>query len=280
MEGLKALLIIKVEKIIVVKTNFMSKIVEIKLIEKKGSSTFCGHVRYSNTKDTLSPYYDSSGILYTGLTKEEAKEYGDMLKQDLSATSDYWHNYTVVMTPKGLTLDLENDLHKLMYKFLQGHYRIAKSLSDPNIGIKDYYIVDENLEASVINTKASFKRKANQLFDKLSTENKKDILMLYPGFTNMDTVSAEIVDARLYQKLEEDPARFINLAEDKKRDLKIMLKELISADILRKNKTSYYYGQDFLGHDEESTITYLEHPDHQGLKIDLIKQLEVKGKKK
>lgn len=254
----------------------MNGIVKIKLLDKKGNNTFNGFVRYNNTTDTLSPYYDSTGVIYTGLNEEDAKRFGEILNKDLSPLSDFWHTFTVVMKGKEKTLNLANPLQELEYKFLKGHYRVAQSLTDPNIGIKDYYIVDENKEAEVINNKASLKIKANQLFSKLSTENKKDILKLYPGFSNMDTVSSEVVDARLYEKLESDPARFIEHAEDKKRDLKVMLKDLVSASILKKNKSSYYYGTDFLGHDEDSTIEYLEHPDQQGLKIDLMKQLQAK----
>lgn len=253
-----------------------NKIVKIKLIDKKGSQTFNGFVRYKNTKDYITPYYTKSGIIYTGLTEDEAKYFGEKIKQDLSPLSEFWHTFNIVMTDKVKELDLSNITHQLEYKFLQGHYRIATDPTDPNIGLKDYVILDESKEADVINKRSAAKRKANQLFDKLSTDNKKDILKLYPGFTNMDSVSTSIIDARLYEKLEADPDKFINYAEDKKRDLKVMLKDLVSKEILRKNKTSYYYGEDFLGHDEESTITYLEHPDHQGLKIDLIKQLEAK----
>ena len=256
----------------------MNNIVKIKLVDKKGSQTFNGFVRYKNTKDYITPYYTKSGVIYTGLTEEEAKYFGEKLQKDLNPLSEFWHTFSIIMTDKIKELDLSNITHQLEYKFLQGHIRIASDPTDPNIGIKDYVILDENKEAEVINKRSISKRKANQLFDKLSTDNKKDILRLYPGFTNMDTVSSEIIDARLYEKLEENPEKFIAHAEDKKRDMKVMLKDLVATELLRKNKSSYYYGEDFLGHDEESTIEYLSHPDHQGLKIDLIKQLEVKRK--
>lgn len=255
--------------------------VEIKVVEKNGNGTFNGFVRYPNTSDTISPYFDgTTGILYTGLTEEDEKYFGGKLQKDLSKESSFWDDFKIVLKPKGITLELTNITHQLQYKFLQNHYRIAQSLTDPGIGIKDYYIVDDNKEAELVNNKAQLKIKANGLFSKLSVENKKDILKLYPNYTNMDTVSTTIIDAKLYEELEKNPAKFISHAEDKKRDLKVLLKDLISAELLRKNKSSYYYGEDFLGHDEESTIEYLEHPDRQGLKIDLLKQLEVKGKKK
>lgn len=257
-----------------------NRTVIIKLVDRKeGNNTFNSHVRYNNTKDTLSPYYEANGVLYTGLTPERAEYFGQRLKQDLSLTSRFWDEYKVVMNNKPKVLHLDNILHELEYEFLKGHYRVANSITDENVGIKDYIIIDEDREAELLNNKAALKIKANELFGKMSTENKKAILKLYPGFTSTDTVSAAIIDARLYEKLEKDPAKFIEHAEDKKRDLKVFLKDLVAEKILRKNKSSYYYGSDFLGHDEESTIEYLEHPDHQGLKIDLMKQLEVNKSK-
>lgn len=257
----------------------MSKIVKIKLIQKKGNNTFNGFIRYKNTKDYISTYYDSRGILYTGLTEEDSVRLSEKLKRDLSPHSPYWHEFAIVMSDKTLELDTSSPEQELQYLFLiGGHKRIATSLTDPDVGIKDYYIVDDNKEAEVINAKASIKIKANKLFGALSTENKKDILALYPGFTNIDSVSPDVVDARLYELLESNPARFIEQAEDKKRDTKILIKELVNANILRKNKTSYYYGEDFIGHDEETTITYIDEPSRQSLKIDLMAQLD-KAKK-
>lgn len=253
----------------------MDKIVKIKLVKKEG--VWNGFQRYSGTKDPITPYYDSTGLIYTGLDKEQQLKFESIFKKDLSPQSDFWKDYKVNMIgTKETVLNLNNPEHELAYYFLLNHKRIAKSITDKDIGLKDYYIVDENKEAEVINNKASIKIKANQLFAKLSTENKKDILKLYPGFLNTDNVSPSIIDAKLYQELEKDPNKFIEHAEDKKRDSKVLLKDLVKAGILRKNKSSFYYGDDFLGHDEESAITYIEDPVRQSLKIDLMAQLNKK----
>ena len=253
----------------------MNKIVKLRLVEKQGGlNTFNGFVRYKNTKDYITPYYDSRGVIYTGLTKEDEERLGKVLRQDLSSQSPFWHDFKIVMTEKEKELDVSSPDQELAYLFLaNGHNRVANSITDPTIGIKDYYIVDENKEAEVVNIKAEVKIKANKLFAGLSTENKKDILKLYPGFTNVDSVSTAIIDAKLYEQLERDPNRFIIQVEDKKRDSKLLLKDLVQFNIFRKNKSSYYYGDDFIGHDEESAVTYLDDPARQELKVDLMSQL-------
>lgn len=260
----------------------MSKIVKLKLIDKKGNNSFNGIVRYSNTKDYITPYYDERGVIYTGLTDEDAERLGKKLNADLSPESSFWHDYSIVMSEKEKQFDKSTPKGELDFLFLTGgHTRIAKSITDPGLGIKDYYIVDETKEAELVNTKASIKIKAIKLFDGLSTENKKDILKLYPGFTNLDSISAEVIDAKLYEFLEKDPSTFVHRAEDKKRDTKILLKELVDHNILRKNKSSFYYGEDFIGHDEESAISYIDEPVRQSLKIDLMAQLaKIKKSKK
>lgn len=257
----------------------MSKIVKIKLIDKKGSTAFNGHVRYKNTKDYITPYYTSIGSIYTGLSEADTKRLSEKLQKDLSPHSTFWHDYSIVMNEKVKELDTSNADHELAYLFLTGgHVRIASSITDPNIGIKDYYIIDENVEAQLVNTSASIKINANKIFSGLSAENKKDILKLYPGFSNLDSMSPEIIEAKLYEHLEKDPKRFISQAEDKKRDTKLLLKDLLTAGVLRKNKTSYYYGEDFVGHDEETAVTFLDDNANQSLKIDLMAQLS--GNKK
>lgn len=257
----------------------MSKTVIIKQVEKKDS--WNKFQRYSNTKDYVTPYFDETGI-YTGLTKEQEEDFSKRLGgKDLSRTSGFWDDYKVIMTDKPMILNLDNTDHELAYTFLSGHKRVAESITDPHIGNKDYYIVDDNKEAEVIMKKASEEIKASKIFSELSTQNKKDILRLYPGYITINNVSDSTIDSKLYTEMKKDPTRFILHAEDKKRDMKVFLKDLVSADILRKNKSSFYYGDDFIGHDEETAIAYIEDPARQSLKIDLMAQLgkSTKGKK-
>lgn len=232
-------------------------------------------IRYKNTKDHVGPFYTKTGTRYTGLTKEDAERLGKLLNADLSANSSFWDDFKVTMTDKEKILDLSNAEHELAYLFLLNHYRVAKSITEQSSN-KDYVIVDTDKEAELINNKAEIKRKANRLFDSLTAEQKKDVLKLYPGYVKADNVSASIVEARLYEQLELNPAKFVENAEDKKRDSKVFVKDLVDAGILRKNRSAYYYGKDNIGHDEESAITFIDDPENQGLKLALMQQLKNK----
>jgi len=81
--------------------------VEIKVVEKSGNSTFNGFVRYPNTNDTISPYFDGvTGVLYTGLSKDDEEYFGSILKKDLSKESSFWDDFKVIIKPKGITIEV------------------------------------------------------------------------------------------------------------------------------------------------------------------------------
>lgn len=250
----------------------MSKQVIVKSIKR---DTWSGFLRFNNTKDYITPLYDASGTLVTGLTEEDEKRLGAALKKDLAVNSDFWHEYKVLMSDRDKILYIETPEGELAHKFLLAHKRVANSELDKyNWPYADYIIYNEEGEAKVKNEKFSIKRKAMTEFNKLSVNQMRDILKLYPGYTKLDSITSEVVEARLFELMENDPAKFNELVGDKKLDMKVLLKDLVTAKVLRKNKSAYYYGTDNIGHDEESTITYLEDPQNQGLLVSVKKELE------
>lgn len=254
----------------------MSNLITVKPIKRE---TWSGFIRYKNTKDYISPHYDSTGSIVTGLTKEDEEKLGKELKKDLSPSSAFWREYAIIMTEKERVLNLDTPEGELAHKFLLANQRVANSETERHLWpAADYIIYSEEAEAKVKNEKFSLKRKAVTAFNELSAAEMRNILKLYPGFVNTESTSSEIVEAKLFEFMDKDPESFLLRVKDKKLDEKIFLKDLVAARILRKNKTSYYYGEDFIGHDEESTISYLDDLKNQDLKIDLKQQLE-KSKK-
>lgn len=245
----------------------MSNIVKVRPIKRPTWNNF---IRFKNTKDSLAPMHDSTGTIRTGLTKDDAIRLGAILQKDLNPASTFWHEYRVIMTDKEREFNLDNPEHELAVMFLRGDKRVANSQEEYDKGefpYAQYVIYDEEKAAKDKNKEFTVKRKAIIEFNKLSTDQMADILKLYPGFINLTSTKSDVIEASLFELLEKDPDKFINFAGDKRLDMKVFLKDLVSAKILRKNRTAFYYGEDSLGHDEESTITYLEDPKHQSLKI-------------
>lgn len=252
-------------------------IVRVKPIRKNKAWNGFSGVIYKGCTNKLVASMNQYGDIVTGLTEEDAERLGAILNKDLSPTSSFWHDYTVILNDKELVLNTDHPQDELKYKLLMSHQLVAKSVNDTNAKAI-YMIHDDNAEAVKINAKADVKIKASVLYSGLSLNQKKDILRLYPGFIKTDSVSEDIINARLYEQMDRDPAKFVALVEDKKRDMKLLIKDLVTAKILRKNKNAYYYGDDILGHDEESTITHLDDPLNQGLKVSLMKELKQKNK--
>ena len=132
----------------------MSRLVTIKAVEKDNG--WSKITRYANTKDYITPYYRQDRTKYIGLSKEDQVRLGEVLRVDLDVRSEFWKDFYVIMTDKPKQLDLDVPEDELAYKFLTGgHFRIASSPTDPNLGTKDYLVVDENKVAEVIMNKAA-----------------------------------------------------------------------------------------------------------------------------
>src|SRR5690606_23525302 len=152
-------------------------------------------------------------------------------------------------------------------------YRVQ---ADPKVDnpLADYVLYSTLDEARKTVSNASLKIKAFSLYGKLSMQDKRDLLKLYPGYARTDNVADDIIEANLLKELEKDYQRFITRVEDKDRSSKVFVEELIANKILTKNKNMYKYGEDVLGHNLESTIAHLDDPKNQGLKIALMQELK------
>jgi len=105
----------------------------------------------------------------------------------------------------------------------------------------------------------------------------RNVLKLYGLKT--DSLSNEVVENRLTAEVDRDPKRFLTIILDKKFDLKLLVEECLQYNILRKNRTAVYYGEDSLGHDIEAAISFLEHGKNQSILVTLKGQLEAKKEK-
>lgn len=239
---------------------------------KRSDSRF-NSPRFKNGKDVLTAWFNKFNVLQTGLSTEDAERLGALIGKDLSPISPFWNDYSVTIMDKDLILHTENPEDELKYLVLKAHYRVANGPDDAN-PIADYVIYDEVKEAVKTNEIASVKIKAYTLYSKLTMSQKREILKLYPGYMRTDNVEDALIESNLVKVMESDFSKFITIVEDKELNSKIFLKDLVTARILTKNKNMYKYGDDVIGHSEESTIEHLNDPKNQGLKIALIKELE------
>lgn len=236
--------------------------------------------RFKGTKDILTAYYDRFGSRITGLEPEDLPKFEEYFKQDLSPNSPFWDDYKIIISSRPLHLDTDKIEDELKFKVLKAHYRVKSSITDKSKPNADYVIVNEEIEASINVNKAEEKIKAYTTFSTLTANQKADILRLYPSYTRTSDVNPTIIEAKLLAEMEKNFTKFNSLVSDVNRDMKIFLKDLVSAGILTKNRTSFKYGSDIIGHNEEAAIDHLNDPLYQTLKVSLMKELKEYNKQK
>lgn len=253
----------------------MNTIIRLKPLKNKRNS-WSGVTRYKKCQDSIAPYFNRAGVVETGLSSEDI----DFLKKhfpekDFSPSSSFWHEFRVIMDDKEREFDTSNPEHYLIYKFLLSHKRVANSVNElDKFPYAEYVIADDREEAKKVNVQFNSELEAFKEFAKLTPEDMRNILKLYPGNAKYGNSDPEIIQAKLGGYMKNDPVTFLGIVKDKFKDTKIFIKDLVDNKILRKNKQAYYYGEDPIGHDLESTVTYLNDLNNQALKVALKQALE------
>ena len=136
-------------------------------------------------------------------------------------------------------------------------------------------LINKESEAQESNRLNKLKRNAIKEFDKMSLEDMRKCLRLY-GYKS-DTMSAELVESKLYSLVEDNPNKFFTKwVNNKSRSTEVIIESALAKNILRKSKNVYYYGTDIIGSSLVDTIAYLDDPKNQDLKLTITQELESK----
>lgn len=236
-----------------------------------------GLTKWPTTFDYIGPYYTRNGSLYTGLSTSDARRLEQALNKEqgeLSPNSDFWVTFAVKIGKRDLILDTENPLDELQYLFLKGHKRVADGLSNMSPA-KDYVIINKDAEAEQTNRVNKAKREAYREFDKMSIEDMRKCLRLY-GMKS-DTMSNELVEAKLAEQVETAPDKFMTKwVQNPNKEINFVIEEAISKNIIRKNRTQYFFGTDLIGNGIEDVIAYLQDKKNQDIKLAILNEIKSK----
>jgi len=231
--------------------------------------------KYRNCYEDVAPYWTRSGRIYTGLTQTDERRLGDLLGQDLRASSDYWKNFHIRTAGKDLYLDIEDPLNELKWLFLKNHKRVKASLSEQK-ATANFVLINKDEEAKRSNVYNKIRRDAIKGFDTLSPDDMRRCLRLY-GHKG-DTLSNEVAENRLFEIVEGNPQAFLDRwINNKQRDTEVLVEQAISKNIIRRNKNIYKYGTEVIGHTLQETSEFLDDPRNQDIKIVIMKQIESKS---
>jgi hypothetical protein len=173
-----------------------------------------------------------------------------------------------------LILNTDKPEDELKYLFLKKHKRVADGLNNVTPST-DYVIINKDSEAKEANKLNKIKREAYREMDKMSIEDMRKCLRLY-GIKS-DTLSNEMVEAKLSEQIESAPDKFITRwVENPNREMNFIIETAISKNIIRRNRSQYYFGTDMIGNGLEDVIAYLNDKKNQDIRLAI--QQEIKSK--
>jgi hypothetical protein len=211
------------------------------------------------------------------LTAEDAerleKEIG-FEQGKLSPNSSFWDTFAVKVGKKDTILDTDRPEDELKYLFLKGHKRVANGLNKITPAT-DYVMINRDSEAEEANKINKIKREAYREMDKMSIEDMRKCLRLY-GIKS-DTMSNELIEAKLTEQIEESPKKFImKWVENPNKEINFVIEEAIAKNIIRKNRAQYYFGTDLIGNGLEDVIAYLKDKKNNDIKMAILNEIKSK----
>lgn len=236
-----------------------------------------GLTKWPTTFDYVGPYWTRTGNIYTGLSEEDARRLEKELGYEegkLNPSSEFWTTFAVQLGKRDLILDTNKPYDELKYLFLKNHKRVADGMNAMNPS-KDYLLINKDSEAEETNKRNKVKRDAYRELDKMSIEDMRKCLRLY-GMKS-DSMSNELVEAKLSEQIETAPDKFImKWVNNPNKEMNWMIEEALSKNILRKNRAQYYFGTDLIGNGIEDVIAYLKDKKNQDILISIKNELKSK----
>lgn len=236
-----------------------------------------GLMKWSGCYDYLGSYWTRSGSRYTGLSKEDQKELEEALGYTpgtLNQDSSFWDTFAVKIGKKDLIINTDTNEGRLQYLFLKNHKRVADGLNNVRPST-DYVLVNKEAEAEIANKASKIKREAYRAMDKMTLEEMRKCLRLYG--TKSDTLSNEMVEAKLAEHIEKDPSKFMMLwVNNPNKEYNFIVEAALAKNIIRKNRAAYYFGTDLIGNGIEDVIAYLKDKKNQDILLTIKGELESK----
>ena len=261
-------------------------LIQVKPIEIKKWHDKKGQESFARPK-IIQALVDPNSVTYqTGLSPEEEKKYGELLKVDLSSQYNmesphpFWDSKMgeVKLENRTMIFDTENPIDFIKIKICKASKYVANSLKEYEEGkfpFATHVIFDEREEVQIKASKISIKKEAIIESAKLSRVKKVELIRIIAN-KSVRNQSDEWVEVELDKILEAQPEKVLNMIKADKAETTIhaMILEGLEKNVLRKEGTSIYYFDDQLGYDIQSTINYFKDPSNQKLKAEIIEKLK------
>lgn len=247
-----------------------------------------GHTGSDSIKQpiTIEALYDAeTGGYATGLTEEEAREYGRKLGVDLSATYNQEREHEFWGT-KSSNVKLENNtmffddtkaIDFVKIKMLKASNRVANSLKEYQDGKfpdATHYIYDESEEVDAEATKFEKETKAFGILANMNSDDKASIVQIIANKT-VRGMKPNFIDAEISKIVKAELDEFLRITALDPKDvyLRAQVLEAVHRGILNKTGSNIQFMGDTIGYNLEAAIEYLKKPDNQQQKVSILSKL-------
>lgn len=240
---------------------------------KKGKESFKRAVK-------LEALVDPDKMEYaTGLTKQQADKYGELLRQDLSpqfvpgTPHPFWNSSLGVVKLENRTMffDTDNPLDFIHVSIMKASKFVANSKKEWEEGKfpeAEFLIHDELEEVEVQAAKLQVKQKAIIASASMSKSAKAEIILILDG-KNLKGKSDDFIDVEMFKIIERDPRNALRyIQRDKKENaLEALVTEALQKSVLKKKGHRIYFFESVLGSDITEVGAYLMDDENQDLKL-------------
>jgi hypothetical protein len=236
-----------------------------------------GAPAYKNAKVYFSVNLDKrTGERPRILDEEEVKYFSEQLgidpKQLSVPSSEYWRDFVYIMQGEKEELSEDDPLHKLVLKVLERDERVANGQEDiKNKSRAEYLLVKESQVIKTELDRATYKIDAMAKFAQLSEEDHINILLVYGR--NPKDMKADKIKLSVYQEIESNPAKFLNIVNDKNFDTKVLINDLVQEGKIKKQGSAFVFDGEMIAHDLESMVKYIKDPKNVNVVIGLKRAL-------
>ena len=254
-----------------------------------------GSTLFSRAVVDFTPHRSANtGLIITGLSKEEAAELETALGYEAGSFNPYnyqdaqlkkkqgkfcWSNYYIHIPKEGIVLDTDaSDKAKLDYKLLLAHPKTAKSMAEVAMDpFAQFVLYSKEGEAKVEKSKGDVKKKAYKKWDTLTLNEMYEFLNVYKeGKHRVSKDSTvEVINAEVGKIVEREPEKFLETVESPMyKDMVFLFNCVAVKAILKQGPKYILQGGDLLGNNFLEAVANLGTDDYNGVKVSLMNKLE------
>jgi hypothetical protein len=258
----------------------------VKPLDRKKWHDKTGKESFQRPKSIEVLYDANAGKFATGLTDEEAKEYGEKLGVNLTA----YHNplqphpyYStkaakIVLKNEAMIFDTNTPGDYVKVKNLKASKFVANSLKEWEEGLfpeATHVIFDEAEEVEIKASKLQLEMKAMALFSKMTDDQKVNLVQILDNKTVRGR-STDYLNVAIHELIKKDAEKFIRYASMDKTEsyIRATLLEAISRNIVIKEGTNLFYMGDLIGADFEDAIKWFNNPQNSKIKTAMLEQMQ------